>query len=120
MCSVTRERISDDHWNMIKDEKEAFGYDREAYEHSLQLPKVFKGQSATIPTAGADGEMMFLFRLGGLLDTSEKVKEVAGLEELPSVREGMNEMGMVKFCVVNKDAQKKLEDWMTQQAVLQK
>lgn len=117
--AVTRERITDDHWNLIKDEKEALGYDREAYEHSLQLPKVFKGQSATIPTTGGDGELMLLFRLGGLLDSPEKVKEIAGLEDLPVVREGWSEMGVVKFCVVDKDAQRKLEEWLAQKAVLQ-
>ncbi|KAF2033231.1 hypothetical protein EK21DRAFT_86353 [Setomelanomma holmii] len=116
---VTRERITDDHWSLIKDKKEALGYDREAYEHSLQLPKVFKAQSATIPTTGADGEMMLLFRLGCLLDTPEKVKEIAGLDKLPVVREGMSELGVVKFCAVDKDAQKKLEEWLAQKAVLQ-
>ncbi|KAF2827439.1 hypothetical protein CC86DRAFT_455101 [Ophiobolus disseminans] len=116
---VTRERISDDHWALIKDEKEALGYDREAYEHSLQLPKVFKGQSATIPTASVDGGLMLLFRLGGLLDTPEKVKQIAGLDGVPVVKGGMSEMGMVQFCVVDKETQKKLEEWLVQRAVLQ-
>lgn len=118
--AVTRERITDDHWALIKDEKEALGYDREAYEHGLQLPKVFKGQSASIPTTGADGEMVLLFRLGGLLDTAEKVQEIAGLQRPPTVMTGESEMGLVKFCAVDKDAQKKLEEWLTQQAVLHK
>lgn len=112
---VARERITDEHWTLIKDEKEALGYDREAYEHSLQLPSVFKGQSASIPVAGSE---MLLFRLGGLLKTAEKVQQVAGLEKLPAVREGRSEMGVVKFCAVDKEAQKKLEEWLTQQSVL--
>ncbi|KAF1920590.1 hypothetical protein BDU57DRAFT_544270 [Ampelomyces quisqualis] len=116
---VTRDRITDSHWALIADEKEALGYDREADEHSLQLPKVFKGQSATIPATGGDGELVHLFRLGGLLDSAEKVKEIAGLEELPVVREGVNEMGPVKFCVVEREAQDKLEEWLKQRAVLQ-
>jgi hypothetical protein len=116
---VTRERITDAHWTLIAREKEARGYDREAYEHSLQLPKVFKGQSAAIPITSGDGEMMCLFRLGGLLDSAEKVKEIAGLEEVPVVREGMNEMGLVKFCVVEKEVQRRLEEWLKQRAVLQ-
>jgi hypothetical protein len=116
---VTRDRITDDHWALIKDEKEALGYDREAYEHSLQLPKVFKGQSAFIHLPGGEGEMMLLFRLGGLLDTVEKVKEVAGLEQLPIVREGMSAMGVVKFCVVDREVQRRPEEWLTQQAILQ-
>ena len=117
--AVTRERITDDHWALIKDEKEALGYDRAAYEHSLQLPKVFKGQSASIPMTGSDGEMMFLFRLGGLLETPEKVREVAGLKKLPVVREGMSGKGLVTICLVDMDTQKKLEEWLTHQSVLQ-
>jgi hypothetical protein len=62
---------------------------------------------------------MLLFRLGGLLDSAEKVKEIAGLDELPVVREGMSEMGIVNFCVVDRDVQKRLEEWLAQKAVLQ-
>ncbi|KAH7085440.1 hypothetical protein BKA63DRAFT_18055 [Paraphoma chrysanthemicola] len=119
--NITRDRISDDHWALIKEEKEALGYDREAYEHSLQLPEVFKSQSATIPTTELEsGELMLLFRLGGLLDSPEKVKEIAVLEEPPIVREGTNERGSVKFCVVDKETQHKLEEWLAQRAVLQR
>jgi len=64
--------------------------------------------------------MMLLFRLGGLLNTAEKVKEVADLDRVPVEQEGMSEMGTIKFCLVDKDAQKKLEEWLTQQSVLQR
>jgi hypothetical protein len=63
--------------------------------------------------------MMLLFRLGGLLDSPEKVNEIAELEELPVVREGESEMGVVKFCVVSQEVQGKLEEWLKQRAVLQ-
>jgi hypothetical protein len=81
---------------------------------------VFKGQSASIAVTGTDGGMMLLFRLGGVLDSAEKVREIAGLKELPVVTEGSSEMGIIRFCVVNKEAQKKLEQWLVQKAVLQK
>jgi hypothetical protein len=109
--TVTHECITDDHWGLVKDEKEALGYDCEAYEHSLQLPGVSKGQSANTPTTGADGGMMLLFRLGGLLDSAEKVKDVADIKELPAVKNGVNEMCIVKFCVVDEGTKKKLEEW---------
>jgi hypothetical protein len=81
---------------------------------------VFKSRSAFITTPGVNGEMMLLFPLRGLLDSAEKVKNIAGLQELPVVREGWSEMGPVKSCMIDKEAQKKLEDWMIQQAVLQR
>ena len=63
---------------------------------------------------------MLLFRLGGLLDSAEKVKEVAGLEKLPRVVVGEGGMGIMKFCLVERETQKKLEEWLVQQSVLQK
>jgi len=80
---------------------------------------VFKDNSATIPTTGENGETVLLFRLGGFLDSAEKVKEVAGLESLPKVVEGESARGIVNFCLVGKTTQRKLEEWLVQQAVLQ-
>ena len=114
--TVTRDRISDDHWDLIKDEKEAAGHDRESYEHSLQLKNVFQGQSASIPHP--DGGLVLLFRLGSLLDSAEKVQEVAGLDEPPVEQEGWSERGPVKFVMVDEEAKGKLEEWLTQQSVL--
>jgi hypothetical protein len=64
--------------------------------------------------------MMFLFKMGGMLDSAEKVKEVAALQELPKVVEGTGTMGLTKFCIVERDVQKRLEEWLLQRAVLQK
>lgn len=117
---VTRTRITDDHWSLIAGGEEALGYDREAYEHSLRLRDVFVENSVTIPTTGEDGATLLLFPLRGLLGSPEKVKEVAKLEKLPQVREGMGSMGVIKFCLVDKAAAKKLEEWVVQKGVLQK
>ena len=53
------------------------------------------------------------------MDSAEKVKEVAGLESLPKVVEGESARGIVNFCLVGKTTQRKLEEWLVQQAVLQ-
>ncbi|KAF2470312.1 uncharacterized protein BDR25DRAFT_225704 [Lindgomyces ingoldianus] len=114
---LTRDRISDEHWDLIKEEREAIGYDREAYEHSLHLGEVLKSQSATIHTAGENGETMTMFRLGGLLDTAKKVQEVAGLETTPSVVQGISHRGPAEFCCVDKDAFKNIEAYLAQQLI---
>jgi hypothetical protein len=115
--AVTRERISDDHWGLVKTERAALGHDRESYEHSLQLKSVFASQSAAVPHP--DGGLVLLFRLGGLLSSPERVQEVAGLEEPPVIQDGWSERGPVKFVMVDEGAKKKLEEWLTQQSVLQ-
>ena len=115
--TVTRERMSDDHWDLIRADKEAAGHDRESYEHSLQLKSVFSSQSASV--THPDGGLMLLFRVGGLLSSPEKIQDVAKLEEPPVVQEGWSERGPVKFVIVDEEAKRKLEEWLTQQSVLQ-
>lgn len=34
---ISRRRVSDEHWDMVHCAKEADGYDREAYEHEVEL-----------------------------------------------------------------------------------
>ena len=34
---VTRERITDEHWELVREGKEKHGHDRETYEHELAL-----------------------------------------------------------------------------------
>ena len=109
---VTRTRITDAHWSLVRDERMKMGHDRETYEHSLQLGNVLKSQSATIP--GADGRNAFLFRLGGMLGSKEKVMEVAGLEVEPQVVEGQSEMGVALFCMIDEEAKGKIEKYLAQ------
>ena len=35
--NFSRERVSDEHWEMVRCAKEADGYGREAYEHEIEL-----------------------------------------------------------------------------------
>ena len=35
--NYSRKRVSDEHWKMVRCAKEADGYDREAYEHEIEL-----------------------------------------------------------------------------------
>jgi hypothetical protein len=107
---ITRTRITDEHWSLVRDEKEAQGHDRETYEHSLQLGNVLKSQSATIP--GADGKNIFLFRLGGILGDVERVRGIVGGEV--SVVEGQSEMGVANFCLVDEEGKEKIEEFLAQ------
>jgi len=61
---------------------------------------------------------MLLCRLGGLLDSPKKVMEIARLEEIPVVSEGMCSTGVMTFSLVDQDSKKKLEEWLSRRAVL--
>ena len=113
---VTRSRISDEHWELVREEREAAGYDREAYEHSLSLKDVLHSQSTVVHDE--DGKKWFVFRLGGVLDSAEKVMEISGLKELPKVTSGENERGNVQLCWVDDEGKKKIEEYMQQKMIL--
>lgn len=70
-----------------------------------------------IPVEGGE-KAMWGFRLGGLLGTAEKVKEVAGLEEVPAVKEGWSEREWISFCLVDFETRDRLEAWRAQKAML--
>lgn len=108
---ITREHIPDEHWSLVCTEKEAAGYDREAYEHALGLKDLIKSQSTVI--YDAEGKKWALFRLGGLLENAEKVREIAQLDKLPKTEWGLGGYGsMVRFCLVDDAAREKVEDWI--------
>lgn len=115
-ADVTRAQIPDSHWALVREEREAAGYDREAYEHALQLKDVLDAQSTVVHDA--EGKAWSLVRLGGLLGSAEKVRDVAGLGEVPVVEEGWNEMGVVRFVMVDEEAKRKIDSWVEMQQVL--
>lgn len=72
------------------------------------FPRSSRARAHLFQSPGADGRLMFRLRLGGRLDSAETVKEVAGLEQLPEVRKGWDDVGAVKFCVIDQEVQQKL------------
>lgn len=116
-ADISKERVSDSHWDLIRHRFEPAGYDKEAYEHAQSLEDVLQTQSTTI--SGLDlnlgeqaGQELFVFRLGGLLDTLDKVKEIAGMDSSPRTVQTRGEMGWVTLCVVGQDERKKIQDWL--------
>lgn len=122
--------VSDEHWDLVRAEREAVGYDREAYEHLLGLESVLEMHSAYVSNGGVgeDGEEegvgegrgggVFMFRLGGLLESVEKVMEITGLEHRPKVIMAQGENGQTELCAVDGNAKKRIEEWLKYKSVL--
>ncbi|KAK0657285.1 hypothetical protein B0T16DRAFT_425566 [Cercophora newfieldiana] len=49
-ADISRNPLSDTQWDLIRTEKEAVGYDKEAYEHSLSLLAAKKAHQVTSPS----------------------------------------------------------------------
>ena len=110
--NLTRTRITDAHWDIGRSEKEAEGYDREAYEYELELQK----KKATVPDLlpSAEGSTVtYLVELEGPLDEPEKVQKAAGMHELPIVVRGMSveKECPVRLCCIDGTAKSALLRW---------
>lgn len=112
--SLSRKRIGDEHWELVRDEKKAQGYDREAYEHELEIGgRTFKPDSARVN--GATSQRMEKERYIVKLEedvTPDAIKEPMGLTEKPEVMEGSGEDGNgdARFCVVGAATRQALLD----------
>lgn len=113
--NLTRPRISDDHWESIKPDKEPQGYDREAYEYFLSLQIRIANLPGLVPSADdeASQSLTYLVELSGPLSTVAAVQEAAGMAQPPekvsgwSVEEGRG----VELCIVSSEGKNAILRW---------
>ncbi|KAI0449351.1 hypothetical protein F5B21DRAFT_520335 [Xylaria acuta] len=90
-------RVSESHWKMVRAEKEAEGFDKEAYEYfsRFKAPK-----PSAIPTTAHN--QSYLLRLEGPINNLEALKLAAQLMEDPPVHYGTDDDGKPTiFCKVD-------------------
>lgn len=110
--NLTRIRILDAHWDMLRSEKEADGYDREAYEHELELQKKKTALPNLLPAA--EGSLVtYLVELNGPLDSPEKVQQAAEMDSAPPVVSGqsLEEGRQVMLCCIDSSAKSAILRW---------
>lgn len=81
-----RPRVSGSHWDMVRAEKEAEGFDKEAYEYSSS----FKPSKSSTFTTTVHNQI-YLLKLEGPIDNLEAVKLASGLKEDPPVYHGTDD-----------------------------
>ncbi|KAH9833362.1 oxidoreductase domain containing protein [Teratosphaeria destructans] len=114
--SLTGVRITDDHWETIRTEKEGEGYDREAYEYEVNLQREKALLPGLVPAASDavdDSTVTYLVDLVGPLATPQKVQVAAGLEKAPDVVEGhsVEESRAVRLCCIDGRAKNAILRW---------
>ena len=73
---LARMRVSDEHWGLVQVEMEANGYDREAYEHKLQLGKTLpEPYPAKAPHGDSGTASSFIFKLEGPLSDPSVIQK---------------------------------------------
>lgn len=110
--NLTRTRISDEHWELVRAEQEHQGYDREAYEYGLELQKKKAALPGLLPSVEGSA-VTYLVELAGPLDGPEKVQRAAGMQTAPSVVSGTSlEQGRsLRLCCIDGAAKNALLRW---------
>ncbi|KAF2720635.1 hypothetical protein K431DRAFT_226087 [Polychaeton citri CBS 116435] len=115
--NLTRPRVSDIHWDAVRESAESQGHDRESYEYELWLQQ----KRATLPSDATtavesdvvDHRMRYLLELCGPLDSVQKAMRVAGLETVPEIRQGwsVENQQTVEVCCIDAAARAKVLKW---------
>jgi Gamma-glutamyl cyclotransferase, AIG2-like len=106
---LSRAKVSDEHWKMVRTEQEAQGYDREAYEYSAGARKV--GKPRTTAPSQHQKLSTYLLKLEGPLDIATKVQKVAGLTSMPDIIDGTGDAGdEARFCRIDNVTRKTILD----------
>lgn len=114
-ANLSRAKVSGEHWEIVRSQKEAAGYDREAYEYSMNLVKARK-HSAT-GSSDIRKPSTYLLKLEELLATAIDVQKAAGLKSAPAIISGVAEAGdEAKFCYVDGAARKAILESLTHTA----
>ncbi|CAJ2503830.1 Uu.00g112240.m01.CDS01 [Anthostomella pinea] len=114
--SFGRVTVSDEHWKMVRTEKESHGYDKEAYEHSCTIIRGPEAATHDISTKSPNNKpCSYLLKLDGPLDDAEKVKLAAGLDVAPREHEATDDAGEpASFCKVDAQAKDKILRYLSQ------
>ncbi|KAI0183105.1 hypothetical protein EV127DRAFT_301309, partial [Xylaria flabelliformis] len=107
---LSRAMVSDSHWDIVRAQKEAEGFNKEAYEYasSFRAPK-----PSAIPTANHDQN--YLLRLEGLIDSMAIVKLASQLTKAPPIFHGTDDNGNpVSFCKVDVTARNNIITYLSE------
>lgn len=121
-CDVTRQRVSDEHWSLVQAEMEDNGFDREAYEHQMQLGGAKPSQSSHVigsqqNISSLEENATFIFKLGGPLSGPKEIQIAASLTACPEIMSGFGQEGEAKFCCVGSAAKLAIQSWLSRQRI---
>jgi hypothetical protein len=114
---LTRQRISDEHWEIIRADLEARGYNRSAYEHELAAggKRATPGAPSKAKVSASQARATYIIKLEGPLSTPEHVTVAAGLTTPPEFIQGEGDDGDTSFCIVNGIAKQAITEWLALQ-----
>lgn len=112
----SRYRVSNEHWDLVRSQKEAQGYSQEAYEHWIKRG----GQSSHNEPKSIDASLSragssYLILLDGILGTPKSIQAAANLPEPPRAVQAASETRDAIFCSIDGNTKQSIEDWLSLQ-----
>ena len=114
----SRCKVSDDLWDLVKSQKEAQGYSREAYEHEIRTggrPTVSNDHCVVTGISASQASATYLVLLEGILSTPEMIQATKKLPEPPQAVQASSENGDSVFCRIDGKIKQAIENWLPQQ-----
>ncbi|KAL6714553.1 hypothetical protein ACLMJK_007978 [Lecanora helva] len=109
--------------NIAMEEKEAQGFSREAYNHSIMVRKWSTHGSRETRSGGLcqpQAQSTYLIRLEGILNSREAIQDAASLSELPETFQESLEAEEATFCRIDAQAKHAIEEWLVNQTSVRK
>ncbi|KAL9136085.1 MAG: hypothetical protein Q9175_002705 [Cornicularia normoerica] len=100
----SRCKVSDDHWDLVKSQKKAQGYSRQAYEHEIKTggrSTTSHDQRVTTGISASQASATYLILLECVLSTPEKIQAAARSPEPPQTVQASSETGDSVFCRID-------------------
>lgn len=104
-ANQSRKRISDAHWKMVREQKEAEGYDRDTYEYTVQAGLVYRqdeGDRNQEDACAHDVHAKYLVKLESPIDSPQEIQNIAATLQAPPTMKGTGTShNEATFCLIN-------------------
>ena len=115
----SRRRVSDEHWDLVRSEKEAQGFSRDSYEHWMKMggqSTYSHGERKRVDTpASQTNSSPYLILLEGRLSTPKSIQDAANLSEPPHTVQAASETRDAMFCEIDGTIKQSIENWLCRQ-----
>ncbi|KAH9985004.1 hypothetical protein F4779DRAFT_322317 [Xylariaceae sp. FL0662B] len=112
MNDLNRIPVSWEHWEMVREEKEAEGHNKTSYSHSLSLAR---SRPEHRRPASARKHSVFLMKLEGPFADALAVQTIGKLSQAPVVHQGTDDTGMIaNFCKIGSSTKDTILQFLTQ------
>ena len=116
----SRRRVSDDHWDLVRSEKEAQGFSRDAYEHWMKKGSQSaypRGETNHVdtPSSQANSCSSYLILLEGILSSPKSIQDAANLSDSPHTVQAASETRDAVFCEIDGTIKQSIENWLSRQ-----